>query len=139
MAFLEPLLSLLSGFFTYSPVSEPVSDIIEIVKMCTCEAFKFRSCPYGHDKFENESICLATRLGWKECPYQVITNGSKERSKGWPVIDGICSVCFPEEAAAEEKEKKAAAEAEKKAQLKAAEGQVADLASTLDQFAAELS
>ncbi|KAI1434928.1 hypothetical protein GGR50DRAFT_694584 [Xylaria sp. CBS 124048] len=83
--------------------------------MCTCKAFKYRSCKYEHSTFVAVDVCLAARLCLREKCQERIINGTPDRLRGWPSIDGICHVCFPKEAAAEQEAKKKA-EAEAKAE-----------------------
>ncbi|KAI2642147.1 hypothetical protein GGS21DRAFT_487003 [Xylaria nigripes] len=82
-------------------------------KMCTCNAFTYRSCKWEHSTFVPVSVCLAARLGLREKCQERIVNGKPDRMRAWPSIDGICHVCHPEEAVAEQEAKKIA-EAEKK-------------------------
>ncbi|KAI1330605.1 hypothetical protein F5Y16DRAFT_338893 [Xylariaceae sp. FL0255] len=88
--------------------------------MCTCNAYTYGSCKWGHCRFESVSTCLQARLGLKECQARIV-NGKEGELRAWPVIPGICAVCFPKEAAAEaeekqQKEQKKVEEATKKVQ-----------------------
>ncbi|KAH8162897.1 hypothetical protein CIB48_g5352 [Xylaria polymorpha] len=88
--------------------------------MCTCNAFTYRSCRYGHAKFELVTVCLAARLGLRpRCPQVRIINGHPDIVRAFPEIDGICDVCFPKEAKAEEEAKKKAEEIKKVTEEKA--------------------
>ncbi|KAI1753185.1 hypothetical protein F4782DRAFT_529916 [Xylaria castorea] len=81
--------------------------------MCTCNAFTYRSCRYGHAKFEPVAVCLAARLGLRAKCQERIVNGNPDIVRAWPVIDGICDVCCPNEAKAEEEEKRTAEKTKK--------------------------
>jgi hypothetical protein len=50
-------------------------------------------------------VCLAARLRIREKCQERIVNGKEGHTRAWPEIEGICSYCFPDEAAAEEKRK----------------------------------
>lgn len=73
--------------------------------MCTCNAFSYRSCQYGHCRFEPVDVCLAARLGVRDKCQERIINGKEGLTRAWPTIDEICPFCFPEKAVAEEKKK----------------------------------
>ncbi|KAI0449158.1 hypothetical protein F5B21DRAFT_62973 [Xylaria acuta] len=74
--------------------------------MCTCNAFTYISCRYGHAKFEPVSVCLTARLGLRAKCQERIVNGNPDIVRAWPVISGICDVCFPVKAKAEEEERR---------------------------------
>ncbi|KAI0102450.1 hypothetical protein GGR51DRAFT_290874 [Nemania sp. FL0031] len=83
--------------------------------MCTCDAFIYSSCPRGHCKFEPVSVCFLARIGLrKKCRQERIVNGHPNVIRSFPEVDGICDVCYPEEARREEEEKKAEEERKKR-------------------------
>ncbi|KAI1368892.1 hypothetical protein F5Y08DRAFT_353466 [Xylaria arbuscula] len=85
------------------------------------KAYIYRSCRRGsHCKFVDADICTAARLGLREkCRQARIINGGPRPPRDFPRIDGICGVCYPVEAQAEEEEKKRVEEEEERVRKKA--------------------
>ncbi|KAI1132632.1 hypothetical protein F5Y10DRAFT_197750 [Nemania abortiva] len=75
--------------------------------MCTCKAYKFRSCWYEHAKFEPVSVCFLARIGLRAKCQERIVNGHPEIPRHFPIIDETCDVCYPAQARREEQERKA--------------------------------
>lgn len=74
--------------------------------MCTCRAYTYRWCRYGHAKFESASVCLAARLCLRSKCQERIINGNPDVVRDFPVIDEVCAICEPEKAKLMEDEKK---------------------------------
>ncbi|KAK5636558.1 hypothetical protein RRF57_012270 [Xylaria bambusicola] len=74
--------------------------------MCNCYAYIYRSCRWGHCKFESVDTCLSARLGLREKCRERIINGNPDVVRDFPFCDGICDVCHPQEAKAEQEELK---------------------------------
>ncbi|KAI0805001.1 hypothetical protein GGR55DRAFT_310467 [Xylaria sp. FL0064] len=94
--------------------SLPVSTILHLPllpfpnhKMCTCNAFTYRSCHrWQHCKYQPVSVCLVARAGLRAKCQERIVNGHPDIVRCYPLIEGICEVCYPKKAAAEAEEKK---------------------------------
>ncbi|KAI1281701.1 hypothetical protein F5Y07DRAFT_353463, partial [Xylaria sp. FL0933] len=81
--------------------------------MCTCNAFTYRSCHrWQHCKYEPVSVCLTVRAGLRAKCQERIVNGHPDIVRCYPLIEGICEVCYPEKAAAEAEENKRVEEEE---------------------------
>jgi hypothetical protein len=103
---------------TKSPqIYRKLLDLIRIITMCTCKAYTYRSCRWGHAKFEAETVCFLARIGLREKCQERIINGHPDIPRHFPIVDGICDVCHPREAQAEEEAKK---RAEKELKIKEA-------------------
>ncbi|KAI1084750.1 hypothetical protein F5B20DRAFT_576070 [Whalleya microplaca] len=83
--------------------------------MCTCEAFEYRRCKYGHVIFLNRIECWQKKLGLIGNSYHPshITNSGPKRLHDYPLIDLACPDCDPEGAAQEAKTKNIDEEAAK--------------------------